>query len=150
MKDKMIVFVCYGNMCRSPMAEGILKSIVGENDVQVISAGVGAVSGVADPHAVRAMREREIDISSHRRKQFEPWMGEKASHVFALDSYVYDVLESEFTLSSNLYTLKGFARGVDEPLDIFDPYYEGIDAFRECRDEIAELIDQAIERGLLE
>jgi protein-tyrosine-phosphatase len=150
MKDKMVVFVCYGNMCRSPMAEGILKSIVDDNEVQVISAGVGAVSGEADPRAVRVMDEREIDISSHRRKPFEPWMGEEASHVFALDSYVYGVLESEFALSSNLYTLKGFARGVDEPLDLFDPYCDGIDAFRECRDEIAELIDQALERGLLE
>ena len=150
MNRKTIVFVCYGNMCRSPMAEGILRSIVDGGDVRVLSAGVSAVSGGADPHAVRAMRECEIDISSHRRKQFEAWMAEEASHIFALDDYVHNVLQSEFKLTSKLYTLKGFALGVDEPLDVFDPYRDGIDAFRECRYEIAELIDRALERGLLE
>jgi len=147
--EKMIVFVCYGNMCRSPMAEGILSSVLDGSDVEVLSAGIGASDGEADPYAIQTMKERGIDISNHRKKSFERWMAEKASHVFALDNYVYSVLESEIKPPSNLYTLKGFALGIDEPLDIFDPYGGGIDAFRACADEIGALIDQAIDGGLL-
>ncbi|OFV68015.1 MAG: protein tyrosine phosphatase [Candidatus Syntrophoarchaeum caldarius] len=149
MAKKTIVFVCYGNMCRSPMAEGILSSILDGSDLDVLSAGIGASGGKADPYAIQVMKERGIDISNHRRKPFERWMAKKASYIFALDKYVYNVLKSELKLSSNLYTLKGFALGTDEPLDIFDPYGGGIDDFRACADEIAELIDQAIDRGLL-
>lgn len=131
------------------MAEGILRSRV-DGDIRVLSAGIGAVDGGAHPYAIKAMEELGIDITDHRRRPLERWMVEEASYIFALDEYVYDVLASEFNLSSRLHTLKGFAYGVDEPLGVFDPYGEGLDAFRACRDEIAELIEKAIERGLLD
>ena len=56
---KTILFVCTGNICRSPMAEGLFRHAVkGRGDFEVFSAGVGAIDGLPpSEHAVRAVRE---------------------------------------------------------------------------------------------
>ncbi len=68
-----ILIVCVGNICRSPMAEGLLRaelSRVGKGGIEVASAGLGAVVGAgADPIAVELMRERGIDVTGHVARQ---------------------------------------------------------------------------------
>lgn len=67
-----ILVVCIGNICRSPMAEAILKSkfSIKHSDVTVSSAGIHAMTGHhADPIAKTLMTERGLDISSHRARQ---------------------------------------------------------------------------------
>jgi len=61
---KTILFVCTGNVCRSPMAEGLFRHAVkGTGEFRVLSAGVGAIDGQPpSAHAVRALRELQIDI----------------------------------------------------------------------------------------
>ena len=62
---KTILFVCAGNVCRSPMAEGVLREMLnGRSDMRVVSAGLGALEGLAaSGFAIQAMTERRIDIS---------------------------------------------------------------------------------------
>ena len=59
---KTILFVCTGNICRSPMAEGLFRHMVkGRGDYRVLSAGVGAVDGYPpSTHAIRALRELNL------------------------------------------------------------------------------------------
>ena len=65
---KKILFVCTANICRSPMAQGLLEHALPQ--AQVRSAGLGALVGMpADAAAVRLMQERGIDISAHRATQ---------------------------------------------------------------------------------
>ena len=69
---KTILFVCIGNICRSPMAEIILKSRLASThpDVIVNSAGLGAlVDHQADPIGQQLLRERGLDLSTHRARQ---------------------------------------------------------------------------------
>ncbi|MGH7740203.1 MAG: low molecular weight protein arginine phosphatase, partial [bacterium] len=64
-----IVFVCTGNTCRSPMAEGLLRKAVQENHLtlEVQSAGLAVFSGIpAAAEAVEACREKGVDISAHQ------------------------------------------------------------------------------------
>jgi protein-tyrosine-phosphatase len=66
--SKKVLFVCTGNTCRSPMAEGLLKRMAQENRIplEVQSAGLAAFAGVpATPEAIEACREKGVDISSH-------------------------------------------------------------------------------------
>ncbi|HET9870670.1 MAG TPA: low molecular weight phosphatase family protein, partial [bacterium] len=63
-----IVFVCTGNTCRSPMAEGLLKKAAAEAGLalQVASAGLAAFPGLpAAPEALEACREKGVDLSGH-------------------------------------------------------------------------------------
>ena len=70
MLDRVLI-VCVGNICRSPMAEGLLRARIRHRPgFQVSSAGVGALVGhPADPLAVELMAARGIDITGHRARQ---------------------------------------------------------------------------------
>src|SRR5690606_6892784 len=65
-----ILVVCVGNICRSPMAEALLREALPGR--RVSSAGIGALVGEpADPLAVQLMRERGLDIGAHRGRQLD-------------------------------------------------------------------------------
>ena len=78
---KTILFVCTGNICRSPMAEGLFRHAVkGRGDFEVLSAGVGAIDGMPpSEYAVRALRELGIDISHQRSRMLSAVSGENHS-----------------------------------------------------------------------
>src|SRR6266542_2985353 len=69
-----VLIVCVGNICRSPMAEGLLRArFVGHRRARIESAGLAALEGrPADPIAVELLAERGIDISAHRARQLTP------------------------------------------------------------------------------
>ena len=69
-----VLVVCVGNICRSPMAEAMLRARLGRRPrFEVSSAGVGALVGhPADPFAMELMRERGLDIAAHRARQVTP------------------------------------------------------------------------------
>lgn len=127
--DKMVfhmisnlLIVCTGNICRSPMAEGIFKAYFSELalDVLVHSAGTNAVSGhPAVQYAQETMQEhRDIDISAHRAKQLV------AEHIFESDLIL--VMESKHQRSIELAFpfAAGKVHRLGEGLncDITDPY----------------------------
>jgi protein-tyrosine phosphatase len=73
MLDRVLV-VCVGNICRSPMGEGLLRArLAARPGFTVSSAGVAALVGrPADPLAVALLAEQGIDISAHRARQLTP------------------------------------------------------------------------------
>src|SRR3954451_958492 len=83
---KTILFVCTGNICRSPMAEGLFRHAVrGRGDYRVLSAGVGAVDGQPDSdHAVRALKELGIDIGKHRSRHLTGELVQQADYIFGM------------------------------------------------------------------
>jgi len=86
--DRVLV-VCVGNVCRSPMAAGLLRArLGGRAGAPVIdSAGVAALVGAApDPLAVKLLREREIDISGHRAVQLSYQVLRRAPLILAMEA----------------------------------------------------------------
>src|ERR1043165_7438254 len=83
---KTILFVCTGNICRSPMAEGLFRhAIKGRNDYRVISAGVGAIDGQPPSvHAVRALADLGIDISKQRSRMLTAEVVQQADYIFRM------------------------------------------------------------------
>ncbi len=134
---KKIIFVCTGNTCRSPMAEGYLKSKNLKN-IEVFSRGLAADGGSASEFGVLAMSELGIDISSHISKQLT-FADESAEAVYICMS------------SSHADVLEGC--GIDKlrihVLGITDPYGSSFEDYQSCRDEIIKGIEEFIEDGII-
>lgn len=99
-----ILFVCTGNTCRSPMAEGIARQMFG-NKIQVESAGTHA--HVRDPPAANAVRVLQskygVDISSHRSRSVDHVHIEDFDYIVPMADDIHDYLKSNFpSLGSKL------------------------------------------------
>src|SRR2546425_8951237 len=83
---KTILFVCTGNVCRSPMAEGLFRHAVkGRGDFCVLSAGVGALDGQPPrAYAVQALRGMGIDISQQRSRMLTAELVTQADYIFCM------------------------------------------------------------------
>src|SRR3984885_6075914 len=137
---KTVLFVCTGNICRSPMAEGIFRHIMkGRRDIQVMSAGIGAMEGQApSPYAVQAVRELGIDISKQRSRQLTADLVQEADYIFGMThSHVDTVLLLYPSAAEKTFLLREF----DDTLDIFekdisDPIGGSYEIYMNCRDQI--------------
>ena len=134
---KKVVFVCTGNTCRSPMAEGYLKE-KNKKGLEISSRGLAADGSPVSENSAIVMRELGIDISSHISKQMSYTDAEENHIIVCMSSSHADVLE---------------ALGVDKlkihVLGISDPFGGDTDEYRACRDEIIKGIDELIEDGIL-
>jgi protein-tyrosine phosphatase len=140
MIDRILV-LCIGNICRSPMAEGMLKKALPGHAVS--SAGLGALVGQpADPHAIALMQQQGIDISAHRARQLESWMVVAADLVLVMDTEQKRHLEQLYPLCRG----KAFRLGESGKFDIADPYRQELDAFREAAGLIQQGVAAWVER----
>src|SRR6202140_1916875 len=137
---KTILFVCTGNVCRSPMAEGIFRHVMkGRRDVQVLSAGIGAMEGQPpSPYAVQAVRELGIDISKQRSRQLTSELVQEADYIFGM---THSHVDTVFLLYPQAAEKTFLLREFDETLDIFekdisDPIGGSYDVYLNCRDQI--------------
>ena len=83
---KSVLFVCTGNICRSPIAEGLFRRLIGNRkDIEVASAGVHAVRGQPPSlYAVQVCEEEGVDISRQRSQPLTPELIDRATHIFGM------------------------------------------------------------------
>lgn len=143
-----VVFVCTGNICRSPMAEVVFRwfaASVGLADrVVSCSAGTGDwhVGEAADPRATAALERRGYDGTRHRARQFSAADFGSNDLVVALDRSHERNLRAwarSETDAEKVVLLRGFEEGPPEPPDVPDPYYAGPEDF----DEVLAMIENA-------
>jgi glycine hydroxymethyltransferase len=137
---KTILFVCTGNICRSPMAEGLFRHATqGRMDCQAISAGVGAMEGQPpSAHAVRALKELGIDISHQRSRMLTPDLIERADYIFGMTHSHVDSINLLFPhAAEKTFLLREFDETLDEfEKDITDPIGGSYETYAYCRDQI--------------
>ena len=135
---KKLIFVCTGNTCRSPMAEGLLNHLLGPDcGWDISSAGVCAANGwPPSENAVAALREKGIDISRQRSKTLTPDLIEAADLLVTMTRGHRDaILAVSPESAGKVFLLKSF--GVAQcAADIYDPVGEALDVYRRVRDEI--------------
>jgi protein-tyrosine phosphatase len=147
-----VLFVCMGNICRSPTAEGVFASLVQqrglERHVQTDSAGTHAyhVGEPPDPRAQNTARRRGVDLSKLRARRFNRVDFQEFDYVLAMDAENYDALLKQCPDEAR-YKLKmflEFAPHLNES-EVPDPYYGGELGFERVIDMI-----EAASLGLLE
>jgi protein-tyrosine phosphatase len=147
-----VLFVCLGNICRSPTAEGVFRHLCeGERlagRIAIDSAGTGSwhVGDPPDRRAQAAARRRGIDMSAQRARQVQRADFQRFDYVLAMDRSnledLRDLCPDDF--AGHLGLFLDFAPEASER-DVPDPYYGGADGF----DEVLDLIETA-SRGLLD
>jgi glycine hydroxymethyltransferase len=137
---KTVLFVCTGNVCRSPMAEGIFRQAVqGRGNYGVISAGLGAMHGQPpSAFAVQAVKELGIDITGLRSRMLTPEMVQQADYIFGMThSHVDTVMLLYPQAAEKTFLLREFDETLDTfEKDISDPIGGSYEVYLNCRDQI--------------
>jgi protein-tyrosine phosphatase len=149
--DYRVLFVCMGNICRSPTVEGVFRSVVErelpDHAIEIDSAGTHAyhVGEVPDPRARRAAERRGLDLSALRARRVVAEDFAKFDLVLAMDPLNVAVMEEVCPAEhrSRIRLLLEFAPGVGRE-DVPDPYYGGSNGF----EYVLDLAEEA-SRGLL-
>ncbi len=139
--SRRVLFVCTGNVCRSPMAEGFLRHMARKAgaDIEVGSAGLGAMEDMGPSrNSVIAMDEEGIDISRQRSRMLTPEMVEDYTHIFGLGSGHAEAIRGYFPEArEKTFVLREFiADGLD--LEVPDPIGGDLDEYRLTRNLIKE------------
>lgn len=120
-----VLVVCIGNICRSPMAEGMIRHMV--PSVQTSSAGLSALVGYgADPIAVQLMNEVGVDISAHRARMLTDEIVREADLILVMDEQQKQQLAAQYPYVRG----KVFKLAEADRLDIPDPYRQDPEVFR--------------------
>ena len=139
-----ILMVCLGNICRSPLAEGILKSKLDSNFI-VESAGTAAyhVGNKPDPRSIAVARQNGLNITNQRARKFNKQDFENFDIIYAMDNSNY---QNIIALAENdqqkakvkLILNESFP---EKNLDVPDPYYGGEKGF----ENVYNMLDNACE-----
>ncbi|MGY5350950.1 low molecular weight protein-tyrosine-phosphatase [Wenyingzhuangia sp. IMCC45533] len=143
MKRTKVLMVCLGNICRSPLAEGILKSKITHQNVEVDSAGTGAyhIGNSPDIRSIQVAKKNGIDITNQKARKI------KASDLVEFD-FIYAMDESNYRniislASNNAEKAKVFMIMnevyPDKNVAVPDPYYGGDQGFN----QVFQMLDTA-------
>ncbi len=143
-----IVCICTGNICRSPMAEALLRQrLEPAGGWQIESAGTWGLDGhPASSHAIQVMDERGLDITSHSSRTVDYDIIAGADLVLAMTRNHVEALRAEFPdqAARVVYLLSEMKD--QRRYDIEDPYGGSLDEYRACADELDELVGAGLEQ----
>ncbi|MCX6305581.1 MAG: low molecular weight phosphotyrosine protein phosphatase [Bacteroidetes bacterium] len=151
-----ILFVCTGNICRSPLAEGILHHKLRKNnfDAHIDSCGFESfhVGDPPDSRAQEVARKRGVDISSHRARLFSTDDFDRFDYIFAMDSSHFSnimrLTRNDADRQKVDYMLNILYPG--QNLDVQDPWYHGMKAFETVYVQLDEACDRIVDKIIAE
>src|SRR5258707_7765153 len=145
---KSVLFVCTGNICRSPIAEGLFRRLIGNRkDIEVLSAGVHAVRGQPPSlYAVQVCAEEGVDISDLRSQPLTSALVDRTTHIFAMTGAHLETIQTLFPQGAEKsFLLREFEEpGTTVWRDVPDPIGLGREVYEDC----ARIIGHALPSGL--
>ena len=133
-----LLFICTGNTCRSPMAEGLARKMFG-NSVLVGSAGMEASIGEsASTHALEVLKEQNVDISGHRSRRISPELMSEADWIIPMTQAQKVALKRFFP--QYIEKTRCLGDWGDEQKDVLDPWGGSLEIYRQTAREIGDLL----------
>jgi protein-tyrosine phosphatase len=144
-----LLFVCTGNICRSPMAEGLMKILLppaSGHHIIIRSAGTHAADGLpAESGAVRAAREHGADIGGHRSRALDGSLIASANLILVMERQQARFIQSTAPVASEALRLLGEFAGSEGTPEFPDPYGGSFAVYRRCAQMIRGCLDGVID-----
>ena len=145
-----ILYVCAGNICRSPMAEWQLKTLLRENPISGIQAGSAGLIALpgnsASFNAVRIARENSISLEEHKARLITAELIDSADLVLVMESHQgHELIADHPQAAEKILLLRHFARYGSRERGISDPYGRQLEAYRFCFEDIKECVESLYE-----
>lgn len=135
-----IVFICTGNTCRSPMAEGLARLILGSG-IEVESAGLAAWEGdCASDQAIQVFKEKGIDLISHKARPVSRDILAQADWIIPMTRAHAIQLMGAFPEFSSKIKRLGAWGTQEKNFDVRDPWGGSVEIYRKCAKEIETLL----------
>lgn len=137
--------VCLGNICRSPLAEGILQSKIDSNTITIDSAGTGSwhIGNLPDSRSIAVAKKHQIDITNQRCRQFQVSDFDKFDVIYVMDRYnqqdVLALARNKFDREKVILILSEITS--DYRVDVPDPYHDAEDGFEKVFQMLNEACD---------
>jgi len=144
-----ILFVCTGNTCRSPMAQGLMNAQIQEQNLSeqydVKSAGVAAFAGSpASIETRNILLDRGIDFEDFRSSKVTQYLLEESDYIFCLSRMHREAILSQFPQFRERALLVGEFLGEEKTKDIADPYGLGDQAYKLVEKQLAVAIENIL------
>lgn len=150
---KKILFICLGNLCRSPMAEYLLRDRLGNTgntDIKVSSAGFLDQTGALSPEEIHTvMKEAGIDISDHRSSPISKELITESDLIIVMEKRQReDLVCWHPDEASRIFLLSQFGKQNTEGIDVADPMGQTLSFYKSCFNEIETLVEGLTEHIL--
>lgn len=147
---KKIMFICTGNICRSAMADALMKKMAKDKnkEIDVYSCGIFAQDGdMPTYNAVEAMKEYNVELKNHRATNIRNSKIEDMDIILcATVSHKNNVISMYPELTNKIYTIKEYAGFDKNDLDIPDPWGYDIETYRFCASTINKCLERIINK----